>query len=621
MKNYLFWEDYNKSVEDVLKKINDSFEIHFFPSISVEQVIPREILNHFSIKDNNCAIWNISGSKLLLAGIIWEKERIKRLIRLEPIIHVQHFTGQLEFELDLNSIFSPFRKELDYLIQERDKKWINRIQINKGIIEKQDIWLVSFDNYKQVSEITLDDCLQFFKKSLRGRREKIKQNIEISQLSSLIFLQEPESHPKPSKGFSKTPGPLTNDFIRLLIHGETESENNRIFFNELTDEAWDIHSQLFDWLSPKQDSEHAKIRELDSLYESQKMDDQFEDASISKRFEKSRSEQEFLKNRIQEYRKFIPEEKMLVKELNRIFDYWIQDKLIHKTLLPIKESLSAASLKLLHNLIIFKLVYLKSLNELQHVFRKTFHITQNSFFHIQPNELKEASFLLKYSRLISLKNTIDYYSKNYIETIKRNFLKIDLPNTLFALYKNHFSNIESLESNKQIQYISSLKESLNDFSNEIMENLESLNNFKEIISFQEDEIKRLKRNEDQRKITKIFLQIIKIRDDIRNFESTYSHKNDDTNYTSELISSLQFLDSSIKEMLYRNGVDEFFPKYEKFDGKKHDAVEVIITSQERDDLKILNVDQPGYKIEEKIIRPALVKISKFNIKHKTLNYE
>lgn len=70
------------------------------------------------------------------------------------------------------------------------------------------------------------------------------------------------------------------------------------------------------------------------------------------------------------------------------------------------------------------------------------------------------------------------------------------------------------------------------------------------------------------------------------------------------------LDLSIKkykETLRTEGVVEIAPTGKKFDPNFHEAVEVV---EGKEDGKIVKVLQKGYTLDDKVLRPAKVKVSK-----------
>ncbi len=65
------------------------------------------------------------------------------------------------------------------------------------------------------------------------------------------------------------------------------------------------------------------------------------------------------------------------------------------------------------------------------------------------------------------------------------------------------------------------------------------------------------------------------------------------------------------QVLKQNGLEESDPVGELFDPRLHESVGVIKINHEEEDHKILEVIQKGYILSGKIIRPAKVKIGKY----------
>ncbi|MBP9765927.1 MAG: nucleotide exchange factor GrpE [Candidatus Pacebacteria bacterium] len=75
---------------------------------------------------------------------------------------------------------------------------------------------------------------------------------------------------------------------------------------------------------------------------------------------------------------------------------------------------------------------------------------------------------------------------------------------------------------------------------------------------------------------------------------------------------IEYLFSQLLKVLESNGVKVFGEEGEDYDPSIHEAVEIINLNLEEKDKndKIISVIQKGYKIGEKILRPARVKVGK-----------
>jgi molecular chaperone GrpE len=68
--------------------------------------------------------------------------------------------------------------------------------------------------------------------------------------------------------------------------------------------------------------------------------------------------------------------------------------------------------------------------------------------------------------------------------------------------------------------------------------------------------------------------------------------------------------SELAKILKRQGVETINPEGEEFDPVMHQAVGMIDTEKEKEDNKVLLVMQRGYKLHDKVIRPASVKVGR-----------
>ena len=71
---------------------------------------------------------------------------------------------------------------------------------------------------------------------------------------------------------------------------------------------------------------------------------------------------------------------------------------------------------------------------------------------------------------------------------------------------------------------------------------------------------------------------------------------------------VEYLFSQLLKVLENNNVKTFGEEGEKYDSSLHEAVDTVEVEDEEKNDKIVNVLQKGYKIDEKILRPARVKV-------------
>jgi molecular chaperone GrpE len=82
---------------------------------------------------------------------------------------------------------------------------------------------------------------------------------------------------------------------------------------------------------------------------------------------------------------------------------------------------------------------------------------------------------------------------------------------------------------------------------------------------------------------------------------------------SDLRNGIELIHKQLHDALQKLGVRVVEAKGEQFDPHLHDAVEMVDTS-EADDHEVLEELQRGYKLKERLLRPAMVKVAR-NPKH------
>ncbi len=140
--------------------------------------------------------------------------------------------------------------------------------------------------------------------------------------------------------------------------------------------------------------------------------------------------------------------------------------------------------------------------------------------------------------------------------------------------------------------------------------LEYLNNYKALNSwkrcqadFENYKKLKIKEMEDFKKHAKLDLiyQFLPVLD---NFEASLGHV-PEKEKDSAWVTGINYIRNQILEVLKKNGVEEIMVEVgEKFDPKLHEAI-----SGEGKKQKISKVLQQGYRMEEKIIRPARVEVA------------
>ena len=80
-----------------------------------------------------------------------------------------------------------------------------------------------------------------------------------------------------------------------------------------------------------------------------------------------------------------------------------------------------------------------------------------------------------------------------------------------------------------------------------------------------------------------------------------------------LIEGVELTERELMKILERNGVNKFSPQGEKFDPNLHQAMYELPTSDQPPG-QVAQVIQAGYMIGDRVLRPALVAVSKANPK-------
>jgi molecular chaperone GrpE len=103
--------------------------------------------------------------------------------------------------------------------------------------------------------------------------------------------------------------------------------------------------------------------------------------------------------------------------------------------------------------------------------------------------------------------------------------------------------------------------------------------------------------------SKLIDDLLFIVDDFQNAISTECEGSD-----REFIKGFEMIYKNLLEVLEKEGLSEIEALNEKFDPFKHEAVDMVPTD-EYPEHTILNVVQKGYKLKDKVLRPAKVQVS------------
>lgn len=121
-------------------------------------------------------------------------------------------------------------------------------------------------------------------------------------------------------------------------------------------------------------------------------------------------------------------------------------------------------------------------------------------------------------------------------------------------------------------------------------------------------------------LEEVFRRILPILDDFRrafkSFNESEKHKDDYKSF----YEGIRLVRSNLENLLKIYNIEPFESTGEKFDPSKHDAIHVIEHNDEEDG-KILEETETGYKIGDKVLRPAKVIVAKKAEENKNDNNE
>lgn len=115
-------------------------------------------------------------------------------------------------------------------------------------------------------------------------------------------------------------------------------------------------------------------------------------------------------------------------------------------------------------------------------------------------------------------------------------------------------------------------------------------------------------------ITKFSRDIITVADDLeRALESANNIETLNIEDTKNLIEGIEITMKSLKQIFTRNGIERFDPLGEKFDPTQHEAMFEIPDDKKESGI-VAHIVEPGYRISDRVLRPARVGVSKSNTK-------
>jgi molecular chaperone GrpE len=104
--------------------------------------------------------------------------------------------------------------------------------------------------------------------------------------------------------------------------------------------------------------------------------------------------------------------------------------------------------------------------------------------------------------------------------------------------------------------------------------------------------------------------ILNAMDSFDSAKNSPAWKNADENFRK----GMEMIYSQLISALEKNNIKADDPKGEEFEPAKHLAVEMVDVTDEKQDGFIVDVLQKGYKIHDRVLRPAKVKVGRYNTK-------
>ncbi|MCL0100692.1 nucleotide exchange factor GrpE [Peptococcaceae bacterium] len=170
---------------------------------------------------------------------------------------------------------------------------------------------------------------------------------------------------------------------------------------------------------------------------------------------------------------------------------------------------------------------------------------------------------------------------------------------------NDKDNLENLT-----KQVGDLKKQVEDLKNQLTEKEALAKEYYNRLARAQADFENLRRrtNKEREQLLKYAAEelIIDILPVIDNFQRALESKNKSSE---EFVSGVEMIYKQLLDVLKKAGVEEIKSLGEDFDPNKHEAI-MQVESEEYPENKIVEVLRKGYILKDKIIRPAMVKVSK-----------
>lgn len=98
---------------------------------------------------------------------------------------------------------------------------------------------------------------------------------------------------------------------------------------------------------------------------------------------------------------------------------------------------------------------------------------------------------------------------------------------------------------------------------------------------------------------------------VDNFEMAFANKDAWEKVDKNWRLGIEHIHTQFLKVLEEHGLVQFDPKEEQFDPSRHDSIESVVTKDKSKDNTVVEVLQKGYILNDKVIRPAKVKVGKY----------
>lgn len=92
------------------------------------------------------------------------------------------------------------------------------------------------------------------------------------------------------------------------------------------------------------------------------------------------------------------------------------------------------------------------------------------------------------------------------------------------------------------------------------------------------------------------------------FDAAIGKMKEDKAVSKEWAAGMESIDQQLRTILAKNGVESFGEVGENFDPNFHQSISLVPSKDSKNSHTLAEILQKGYKIKERILRPALVKV-------------